>query len=64
MNIHTVDLGNCIVIVKSVPAMACTQCGEILYSGTVTRQLEKIVDAITATAITEIAIVNYSERVA
>jgi len=58
---HTVDLGNCIVIIKGVPAMACTQCGEIWYSGTVTRQLEKIVDAIQATAITEIAVVNYTD---
>ena len=61
---HAVDLENCIVVVKNVPAKVCTQCGEIWYSGTVTKQLEKIVDAITATVITEIAIVNYSDKVA
>ena len=61
---HTVDLGNCIVIVKNVPARVCTQCGEVWYSGTVSKQLEKIVDAVTATAITEVAIVSYSEKVA
>ena len=61
---HTVDLGNCIVIVKNVPARVCTQCGEVWYSGTVTKQLEKIVDAVTATVITEVAIVSYSEKVA
>jgi len=38
---HTVDLDNCIVIVKSVPAKVCSQCGEIWYSGTVAKQLEK-----------------------
>ena len=61
---HTVDLGNCIVIVKNVPARVCVQCGEVWYSGTVAKQLEKIVDAVTATAITEVAIVSYSEKVA
>lgn len=61
---HTVDLGNCIVIIRNVPAMVCTQCGEVWYNGTVSRQLEKIVDAIAATAFTEIAVVNYSDRVA
>jgi len=61
---HMVDLGSCIVIIRSVPAMVCTQCGEVWYSGTVTRRLEKIVDAVTAAALTEIAVVNYSEKVA
>ena len=61
---HTVDLGNCIVIVKNVPASVCAQCGEVWYSGTVAKQLEKIVDAVTATANTEVAIVSYSEKVA
>ena len=61
---HTVDINNSIIIVKNVPAMVCTQCGEIWYSGTVSRHLEKIVDAIAETALTEIAIINYSEKVA
>jgi len=61
---HTIDLGGCIVIIRNVPAMVCSQCGEAWYSGTVTRHIEKIVDAVTATALTEIAIVNYSEKVA
>ena len=61
---HTVDLANCLVVVKHVPAKVCTQCGEVWYTGVVTKQLERIVDAITATIITEIAIVNYSDKVA
>lgn len=61
---HTVDLGNCIIIIKGVPAMVCSQCGEIWYTGTVTKQLEKLVDTIKATAITEIAVVNYTDKVA
>ena len=49
---HTVDLGNCIVIVKNVPARVCTQCGEVWYSGTVAKQLEKIVNVVTTNANT------------
>jgi len=61
---HTVDLKSCIVIIRDVPAMVCTQCGEVWYNGTVTREVEKIVDAVTATALAEIAVVNYSANVA
>jgi YgiT-type zinc finger domain-containing protein len=59
-----VDLGNCIVIVKNVPSQVCGQCGEASYSNNVARELEKIVNAVKAAAITEIAVVNYSEKVA
>ena len=58
-----VDLGNCIVIVKNVPSQVCAQCGEVSYSDDVAKSLEKIVDSMKA-AIAEIAVVNYSDRVA
>ncbi|MGN0171201.1 MAG: type II toxin-antitoxin system MqsA family antitoxin [Acutalibacteraceae bacterium] len=58
-----VDLGNCIVIVKNVPSHVCTQCGEVSYSDDVAKRLEQIVDSMKA-AITEIAVVNYADRVA
>ena len=60
----TVDLGNCIIIVKNVPSQVCSQCGETSYSDDVARQLEKIVNTIKSTMITEIAVVNYSDKVA
>lgn len=58
-----VDLDNCILIVKNVPSKVCAQCGETSYSDEVAKQLERIVN-IMRTAITEIAIVNYSDAVA
>lgn len=58
-----VDLGNCIVIIKNVPSQVCDQCGEISYSHEVSKQIERIVDTM-RTAITEIAVVNYTDRVA
>ena len=55
-----VDLGNCIIIVKDVPSQVCTQCGEVSYSHEVAKRLEEIVN-ITKNAITEIAVVHYSD---
>ena len=54
------DLGSCIVIIKNVPCMKCRQCGEVSYSGTVVRQIEKIVSDL-KNSLTEVAIVNYSK---
>lgn len=60
---HVVDLKNCIVIIRNVPCFKCIQCGEVTYTGTVMKQLEKILDTLENT-LTEIAIINYSDRVA
>jgi len=59
---HAVDLKSCIVIVKNAPCHECEQCGETVYANEVALHLEKIVKA-AATAITEIAVVNYSGEV-
>lgn len=57
------DLGNCIIIIRNVPCSKCSQCGEVSYSGTVLKQLEKIVDQL-KNSLTEVAIVNYKPSVA
>jgi len=54
-----VELDNCIIIIKNVPSLVCEQCGEVLYSNEVSKQLEKL-----RNSITEITIINYSEKVA
>lgn len=59
-----VDLGQCVLIVKDVPAQVCQQCGEASYSNEVAQQLEKIVDAVKGSLMSEIAIVQYSQSVA
>ena len=58
-----VELDNCIIIIKNVPSLVCEQCGEGLYSNEVSKQLEKLVNAV-RNSITEITIINYSEKVA
>ena len=55
-----VELDNCIIIIKNVPSLVCEQCGEVSYSNEVSKQLEKLVNAV-RNSITEITIINYSE---
>lgn len=56
---YIADLGDMIIIVKSVPSQVCTQCGEISYSDDVARQLEKIVNSLRNQSM-EIAITHYT----
>ncbi len=56
-----VDLEGSIVIIKNVPSQVCTQCGEVSYSDTVAKQIEKIVGSLRH-SLTEIAVVNYTDK--
>jgi len=58
-----VDIDKCIIIVKNVPSQVCGQCGETSYSNNVAKQLEGIVNSLRQ-SITEIAVVNYSDKAA
>ena len=58
-----VQLDNCIIIIKNVPSQVCKQCGEVSYSDEVTKQLERLVNTV-RNSITEITVINYTERVA
>ena len=58
-----VELNNCIIIIKNVPSQVCKQCGEISYSNEVSKQLEKLVNAV-RNSITEITVINYTKKVA
>lgn len=59
-----VDLGRCVVIVKNVPARVCQQCGESSFSDEVAQQLERIVEAVKHSIMSEVAIIEYSRNVA
>lgn len=58
-----VDKDNCCIVVRSVPCLQCEACGEVVYTGEVAANLEKIVGA-ARKALTEVAIVKYPESVA
>lgn len=56
---HVVDLKKCIVIIRNVPCLACSQCGETYYTDTVAERLDEIVQQVSS-FMTEIAVVEYS----
>ncbi len=58
-----VELDNCIIIIKNVPSQVCKQCGEVSYTDEVSKQLEKLVNSV-RNVITEITVINYTEKVA
>lgn len=58
-----VEIDKCIIIIKNVPSQVCKQCGEISYSNEVAKQIEKIVNKV-KNSITEITVINYTEKVA
>ena len=57
------DLESSVIIIRGVPCHKCAQCGEISFSLDVGERLEKIVDALRH-SLTEVAIVQYSDKVA
>lgn len=57
------DLGGTIVIIKNVPSLVCTQCGEAYYDDETMERIERIIDYLRE-AVTEVAIVDYPGRVA
>lgn len=60
---YVANLDSCVIIIKSVPALVCNQCGEVYYTDEVAEQLEKIVDTMEK-LVKEVAIVEYSQAVA
>ncbi|MDR2571778.1 MAG: type II toxin-antitoxin system MqsA family antitoxin [Oscillospiraceae bacterium] len=61
---HVVNLDDGVIVVKNVPCTECAQCGESWYDDAVAMRLEQIVAALKSTALTEIAVVKYTDKVA
>ena len=60
---YILDLDGSIIIIKNVPSLVCTQCGEVFYENEVMKRIEKIIELF-KNAVTEIAVVNYDDKVA
>ena len=60
---HAATLDQCVIIVKSVPALVCEQCGEVYFTDEVMQKLELIIDRL-ENIIKEVAIVEYAAAVA
>ena len=57
---HMIELPNCILIVKSVPCLICTRCGEVVFTSDVIEELDNIAAKL-GDIMTEIAIVQYKK---
>ena len=60
---HVAELEKCIVIIKNVPCMKCSQCGEVVISGTVMKKIENVLKKC-SDIMTEVAIINFSDSAA
>lgn len=60
---YIVDLKETIIIIKSVPAKVCKQCGEQYFDDEIAENIERIVNKLKQLSA-EVTIVNYKEDVA
>jgi YgiT-type zinc finger domain-containing protein len=61
---YTEDIEQGVIVIRHVPAMVCTECGNTWYTGTVVANLEKIVDRFAISAGSEVSVINYTKSVA
>jgi len=57
------DIDNCIIAIRNVPAKVCSQCGEATFNSDTSRKIGEIVDKLKADK-QEVAVVDYKNMVA
>ena len=55
----TVQYKDCIIVVKNVPCLECSVCGEILFSNDVSEKLEKIIE-VAKKLLQEVAVIDFA----
>ena len=58
---HTVDNGSSVIVIRNVPCVECSQCGEIYYKDEVVEQLEDIVNKTKNFILQEIAVIDFKK---
>ena len=56
------EFDNCIISIKNVPALVCSQCGEVCYSDEISEKSEEIVGRLQA-MVKDVAIFEYDKVV-
>lgn len=54
------EFNSCILIIKNVPCMKCEQCGEVVFSTSVHRKIEHIVESVKKLT-SELTILEYDK---
>jgi len=61
---YTEDIEQGVIVIRHVPALVCTECGNKWYNGTVALQIEKMVDRFISSIGSEVSVINYNKSVA
>ena len=61
--IHTVQLKDCVVVIKNVPCLKCEQCGEVVLSADTVEKIEHILQTVEK-AVAEITVMNFPDYAA
>lgn len=56
------EFEDCIIIIKNVPALVCSQCGEVYYSDEISDKLEETINRL-QNIVRDIAIFEYDKVV-
>jgi YgiT-type zinc finger domain-containing protein len=59
-NTYFVEFENKMLIIKNVPCLKCSQCGEVTYNFKTAKRLEEIVNAVKG-SLSELEILNYNK---
>jgi YgiT-type zinc finger domain-containing protein len=54
------QLKNCYVIIENVPCLKCSQCGDVVFRGSVVEKIDDILDGLEKIA-SKISIIDYSK---
>jgi len=57
------ELHNCMIIVKNVPCLKCSQCEEVTFNNSVAKKLYELMQQADALA-NELTIIDYATKVA
>lgn len=57
---HVVNYNNCVIVIKNVPCLECSQCGEKYYTDQVAERLEAII-AMAKKLMQEVAVIDYPQ---
>ena len=59
---HVVDFGNCVIVIRNVPCLKCTQCGETSYTGDIVQNLENVIERVRE-LMSGVIVINYTDKV-
>ena len=54
------EFDDCILVIRNIPCRKCAECDEIIYSGRIIRDIEKIVDNV-RNSLTDIVVVDFKK---